>query len=577
MVIRNKTAIMKIWSLVLLFGALPLLAQAPMSEADARSLYETRNKEILRLWHEKQWDKAVPILQEIVAMPVMMRIPDIRFDARYNLACGYSLLGQKQKSLALLREIVADTAIDPGQIERDSDFDNIRPEPGYKEILAAARPRWEAQNRFWDSPALGTPFKENLSEDEKIAGLARFWSEAKYNFAWFDKMPDLDWDAKMLEYLPRVRSTKSTLEYYRVMMEFAALLQDGHSSVYPPRQLQDEFWSRPAIRITLVEGRVLVTRVLGDEALSAAGVRRGVELSAVDGLPVRDYAARFVMPIVTASAEQDRERRALVYDLLGGPRNSKVRLQFRDESGKTFEVTTARLTDSELDKLDTRPPRGRLEFRLLENGRIAYVALNTFADRDIVTDFDKAWPGIRKAPGLILDVRTNGGGNSGFGSEILGYLVAKGGPAEGARLLLYHPTYRAWGRMGQGRDWETETWSVDARPGQGYNGRIVLLTGPGTFSAAEDFAASFDMLKAGIIIGEPTAGSTGQPLEFRLPGGGSARVCTIQTRYADGRDFVGVGVQPKIRVTPTVADFRAGKDTVLESAEAYLRDPAPVN
>ena len=171
-------------------------------------------------------------------------------------------------------------------------------------------------------------------------------------------------------------------------------------------------------------------------------------------------------------------------------------------------------------------------------------------------------------------MRTNGGGNSGFGYQILAYLVAKGGDAEGARLPLYRPTYRAWGRLGHGRDWQTDTWSVDAQAGGGYSGPIVLLTGPGTFSAAEDFAASFDMLKAGMILGEPTAGSTGQPLDFRLPGGGSARVCTIQTRYADGRDFVGVGVQPKIRVTPTLADFRAGKDTVLQSAEAYLRGRA---
>jgi C-terminal processing protease CtpA/Prc len=530
----------------------------------------------MKLWQEKQWDKAVPILQEVLATPAMMQIPEIRFDARYDLACGYSLLGQKEKSLALLREIVADTGVDPTQIENDTDFDNIRSEPAYKEILAAARPRWEAKNRLWDSPAMHTAFKENLSEEEKIAGLVRFWSEAKYNFVWFEKQPDLDWDAKMMEYLPRVRATKSTLEYYRVLMEFAALLKDAHTNVYPPRELQDNFWSRPAIGITRVEGRILVTRVLGDETLTAAGVHRGVELIAVDGLPVREYAARFVMPLLAVSTEQDRENRAFrASGLLSGPPGSKVQLQFRGELGKTFEVTTARLTDSELDKRDTRPPQGRFEFRMLDDGRIAYVALNTFGERDIVTDFANAWPEIRKAPALILDVRSNGGGNSGFGSEILGYLVAKGGPAEAARLPLYRPTYRAWGRIGQGRDWESDTWSVDAQAGGGYSGPIILLTGPGSFSAAEDFAASFDMLKAGIILGEPTAGSTGQPLSFRLPGGGSARVCTIQTRYADGRDFVGVGVQPKIRVTPTIADFLAGKDTVLEAAEAYLRGHAP--
>jgi C-terminal processing protease CtpA/Prc len=288
---------------------------------------------------------------------------------------------------------------------------------------------------------------------------------------------------------------------------------------------------------------------------------------------VREYAARFVMPVVSSSTEQDRERRALTNALLGGPRDSKVRLQFRDESGRTFEVTVARLTPSELDKRNTVPPKPRLEYRLLDDGRIAYVALNTFGEQDIVKDFEKAWPEMRKAPALILDVRANGGGNSGFGSEILSYLVAKGGDVEAVRTRLYRPAYRAWG---QGEDWQNQTWPVNAKAGEGYSGRIVLLTGPGTFSAAEDFAVSFDILKAGMILGEPTGGSTGQPLSFQLPGGGSGRVCTLQTRYADGREFVGVGVQPKIRVTRTVADFRADKDTVLESAEAYLLGHTPI-
>jgi C-terminal processing protease CtpA/Prc len=542
-----------------------------MSETEARALYETRNKERQKLWSEKQWDKAVSLLEEVVATPAMMRIPEIRFSARYDLACGYSLLGQKEKSLTLLREIVAETVVDPAQFEGDTDFNNIRAEPAYKEILAAARTRWDRQNRFWDSPALRTPYQENLTDDEKVAGLARFWSEAKYNFAWFEKLPDLDWDAKMVEFLPRVRATKSTLEYYRVMMEFAALLKDAHTGVSPPRELQDDFGSWPAIRLALVEGRVLVAQVLGDDALSAVGVRRGVELIAVDGLPVREYAARFVAPLQPASTEQDRERRTLVFGLLGGPRDSKVRLQFRDESGKTLEATATRFTGSELGKRDTGPHRGRFEFRLLDDGRIAYVALNSFGNGGIVTDFEKAWPEIRKAPAIILDVRENGGGNSGFGSQILSYLITRGGDVSTTRTRLYRPAYRAWGR---GEDWQTQTWSVTANPGEGYPGRIVLLTGPGTFSAAEDFASSFDILNAGTILGEPTGGSTGQPLSIRLPGGGSARICTLQERYADGREFVGVGIQPKIGVAPSMADFRAGKDTVLEAAIAWLRRPA---
>jgi C-terminal processing protease CtpA/Prc len=94
----------------------------------------------------------------------------------------------------------------------------------------------------------------------------------------------------------------------------------------------------------------------------------------------------------------------------------------------------------------------------------------------------------------------------------------------------------------------------------------VVLTSVRSFSAAEDFAVAFDYAKRGTIIGEPTGGSTGQPLSFSLPGGGRARVCTKRDTYPDGKEFVGVGVQPQRVVHPTIADLRAGRDTVLEAA-----------
>jgi len=95
---------------------------------------------------------------------------------------------------------------------------------------------------------------------------------------------------------------------------------------------------------------------------------------------------------------------------------------------------------------------------------------------------------------------------------------------------------------------------------------VVVLTSAHTYSAAEDFAVVFDAMKRGKIVGEPSGGSTGQPLVIALPGGGSARICTKHDRYPDGKEFVGVGIQPDIVVRPTVADFRAGRDTVLDAA-----------
>jgi C-terminal processing protease CtpA/Prc len=73
-------------------------------------------------------------------------------------------------------------------------------------------------------------------------------------------------------------------------------------------------------------------------------------------------------------------------------------------------------------------------------------------------------------------------------------------------------------------------------------------------------------MKRGKIVGEPTGGSTGQPLTFPLPGGGAARVCTKHDAFGDGTEFVGTGVVPDVAASPTVADLRAGRDTVLQAA-----------
>ena len=101
---------------------------------------------------------------------------------------------------------------------------------------------------------------------------------------------------------------------------------------------------------------------------------------------------------------------------------------------------------------------------------------------------------------------------------------------------------------------------------------LVVLIGPDTTSAAEDFLIYCDELEQVTLVGQPTNGSTGQPIFFELPGGGSARVCAKRDYYPDGRDFVGCGVQPDVLVEPTVESFRSGTDLVLEKGLEVLRE-----
>jgi carboxyl-terminal processing protease len=197
-------------------------------------------------------------------------------------------------------------------------------------------------------------------------------------------------------------------------------------------------------------------------------------------------------------------------------------------------------------------------------GNIGYVALNDFGSNDAVKQWGALLPKILATNGLILDLRLNGGGSSSIGYDILASLVTK--PFLGSRQVMrtYNPTHRARGASLQ----FTEDPPTEVQPrGQGYGTKpIVVLTGPATYSAAEDFMVAWKNSRRGKTIGEPTGGSTGQPLFITLPGGGTARICTKRDTFPDGTEWVGKGIEPDIVIRPTIADVQAGKDPVLEAA-----------
>jgi hypothetical protein len=61
--------------------------------------------------------------------------------------------------------------------------------------------------------AVGQDTDSDLDPAQKIYGISNFWKEVSYNFAYFDQVPELDWDKAFEEYIPKVLETKSTFEY----------------------------------------------------------------------------------------------------------------------------------------------------------------------------------------------------------------------------------------------------------------------------------------------------------------------------------------------------------------------------
>jgi C-terminal processing protease CtpA/Prc len=416
----------------------------------------------------------------------------------------------------------------------------------------------------WETAALAGAFKENIGEDEKIAGLSKLWSEVKYNFFDVATLEKLDWDKVYLDTLPRVRATRSTEEYYRVLTEMVGKLKDGHTNVYPPRELDDRVWGFPLLKTLPVEGRVIVTEVL-DPGLRAKGIMPGLEVVAVDGTEVKAYAAREVAPYVSASTPQDEELRTFGYFLLRGAVGTAPRVSFRNAAGKQFEEQVPRVNREARKAAAGNVPS--FEFSMLP-GDVAYVSLNSFEDNSALDAWRASFEDIAKSSALVIDVRRNGGGNSSVGYQILSTLDSKPFLANRWATRDYKPSWRAWGKPMP--MYSEAPQVVQPDPQRQYGKPVLVLTSAATFSAAEDFAVAFDAMQRGVLVGEATGGSTGQPLFIKLPGGGTARICTKQDSYPDGRAFVGVGVQPQHIVKQTVDGLRAGRDEVLEAALAQL-------
>jgi hypothetical protein len=323
---------------VLLFAALAAGQwPTPKNAMEAYDFVQDRRSEAEKLW-EKKDPAGIDMLLATLPYLDAPLVRDLSAGNRYlaarrlnielDLAQAYALRGDKAKSLDFLRKIVAEAPI-PSLADflvGEKAFDSLRVDPEFGKILSGFR----VFDSLWDSPALKTPYKDNLSDAEKVAGLSKFWSEVKYNFGFPEKLLALKWDQMYLDWIPRVLAAKSTTDYYRELMLLCARLGDGHTNVYAPPQ--SDINAKPPLRTGLIEGRVIIQEVRSP-TLEARGVRAGMEVVAVDGEPVLDYARREVEPYQSASTPQDRENRTYWYGFLRGPSKKPVRLTLQDASG----------------------------------------------------------------------------------------------------------------------------------------------------------------------------------------------------------------------------------------------------
>jgi len=429
---------------------------------------------------------------------------------------------------------------------------------------------------------------DDLSPAEKIYGLSLFWKEAKDHFVFFDRLPHIDWDKEYREAIPRVLATKSTWEYYQELIRFSALLNDGHTGLLrtPPPKAGEKRFLPPPLALAVFDRRVYVINVRQPVNKE---IPLGSEVLARDGKSIGD-CIREQLPYVTGSTEQLRWQSAAMR-ALSAWEDATVKITMRTPQQEPRDVSLI-YSSSTLGPYAHKPvgwSPGIVSYRDLGDG-LAYVALNSFNDPKVVEEFEKLIPTLKQAKGLIVDLRNNGGGSDFVGQKILQHWTPDVFQGFAWKTRVVNSAYRAWGKMvpaddahlnneqkEQLRHFTGDAW-YQQEP-QTFQGSAdaellmpkVILTGPRTASAAEDFLIYTDRMAVVTTVGERTCGSSGQPYVFDLPGGGQARICTQRITYPDGREFVGIGIPPNVEVKLTLEDLMSDHDVVLEKGIEVLK------
>jgi carboxyl-terminal processing protease len=398
-----------------------------------------------------------------------------------------------------------------------------------------------------------TPFPA-MDSDWRRAALETVWHTV--NERYYDpNLNGIDWKAVRAKYEPQLAAANDE-DYWEILDRMTGELKDSHTRVESPRQVQqirDQESHSLGIGLAEVEGSLLLTSVHPESDAYWAGARAGMAIQSIDGHDALPHYRALVESARESSTPWAKARGAL-RKINGGAPGTKVSMTFLRGDGSRIAATMARR------KFATAPT---MTHRTLPSG-YGYVRFSAF-NESLRGRILAAIGELKDTPGMILDLRNNGGGSGDMAAAIVGRFFEH--DQKGAKVLTrtgkpvtvmfvpvieIEPTIR-----GAGKD--------------AYTKPLVILTNMNSASASEVVAGALQDAGRAQVVGERTCGCLLAYLGYAdLPGGGQLAYSEVGFVTSKGQRIEGTGVAPDVEVKLSAEDYRLTRDRALEAAEAFL-------
>ena len=189
---------------------------------------------------------------------------------------------------------------------------------------------------------------------------------------------------------------------------------------------------------------------------------------------------------------------------------------------------------------------------------IGYLRCPSFSDKFNRVDLDQALARFQGFKGVIIDVRSNGGG---LVSEA--YLLASRFARE--RTLVGYVRYKT----GKGHNDFSDFFARYVEPDGAYpfHGKVVVITNRKIYSAANLFVSMMKNLPQVCVIGDITGGGGGVPISAELYNGWTVQLSTNPVFDTQKRSIED-GVEPHYPVSLNTKD--TSKDDIIEAAKTWI-------
>ncbi|MDQ7033456.1 MAG: S41 family peptidase [Anaerolineae bacterium] len=252
----------------------------------------------------------------------------------------------------------------------------------------------------------------------------------------FTDFKGLNWDALSATYRPRIEAAQANADadaFMFAVWDFVREVPDGHVSLSFTQTLFDRFVLETdgglgiAIR-EVDDGRVIVNYVVDDSPAAQAGITLGAEIISINGVPIMQAVQNTRAWSEPASTDHWRTLQRLRY-VIRFPLGTDVELTYRNpNSMRQRSVTLTTIAEREsfaYSSFNVTSTGYELPVEFEPVGDYLLVRITSFSDDDRLTVI--LWERMLQqainngVPGIIIDMRNNGGGSGFLADQLAAY------------------------------------------------------------------------------------------------------------------------------------------------------------